>query len=368
LAFQQLRSWDAAVADGRQAVKSSSICAKAYFRLGSALLGVGRHEEAYTEFARGLVKEPGNAQLLKGRDECVAIMPLWRSVPAMARLRTRYSLDMKRPKGSSKVYAMSDLHFDHKQNDQWVHSIDSFMFQQDVLIVAGNIADSMNSLVKCLQALKPKFRRVFFTPGNHEFWIHPSEAKLFPDSLSKFFAILDVCDQLGVDVFPAPIAEDCFIIPFFSWYNAAYDEADPFPDPKLTFDKYCSWPVDKDNHLWKYFLDLNKLHLQLPYSGTVITMSHMLSRQGLPYDHAVPKIAKAMGCEELDAQVRAPGIKCKCHVYGHSRKKYAKPEEGIMYICHSLGFENEHTDKEPLMCIYNGQSVCNRIIPITAEK
>jgi hypothetical protein len=329
---------------------------------------VGRHEDAYTEFARGLVKDPASEQLRKARDEVLAILPLWRSVPAMARLRTRYTLDMKRPKLSSKVYAMSDLHYDHKKNSDWVQNIDSFLFQQDVLIVAGNCGDSLKEMSKCLAALRPKFRRVFFVPGNHEMWIHPTEAKHFPDSLSKFFAVLDVCDSLGVDVFPAPIAEDCFIVPLFSWYNAGYDEADPFPDPKMSFDKYCSWPVDKDNHLWKYFLDLNKLHLQLPFTGTTISYSHMLPRQGLPYDHQVPKIAKAMGCEELDEQVRSPGMKCKCHIYGHARKRQAKPEEGIMYICHHLGFENEHTDKEPIMCVYNGQSVCNRIIPIANEK
>eukprot|EP00418_Pyrodinium_bahamense_P000219 CAMPEP_0179016220 /NCGR_PEP_ID=MMETSP0796-20121207/3201_1 /TAXON_ID=73915 /ORGANISM="Pyrodinium bahamense, Strain pbaha01" /LENGTH=1350 /DNA_ID=CAMNT_0020711891 /DNA_START=5 /DNA_END=4057 /DNA_ORIENTATION=+ len=364
LAFARLRNWDAAVADGMRAVAASNTNTKAFYRLGTALLGVGQNEQAYSAFAKGLKLSPEDEQLRRGRETCLTLMPLWRSVPAMTRLRTRYSMDMRRLKASSKVYVMSDLHFDHKKNDEWVHHIDEFMFQEDVLIVAGNVADTLNSLVRALRALKLKFRRVFFTPGNHEMWIHPSEVKRFPDSIAKFNAIMEVCDELGVDVFPAPIAEDCYIVPLFSWYNAEFDEADPFPDPKLSFDAHCRWPMDVDQQVWRYFLHLNKLHLQLPYEGTVISFSHFLPRHGLPFDKAVPKIAKVMGCEELDEQVRSASLRSRLHVYGHARKKHAKADEGVMYISHSLGYENEHTEKEPMMLVYNGQSVCNRTVPI----
>jgi len=332
--------------------------------LGTALLGVGQNEQAYSAFAKGLKISPEDEQLKSARQTCLTLMPLWRSVPAMARLRTRFSMDLRRPKASSKVYVMSDLHYDHKKNDEWVNNIDEFMFQEDVLVVAGNVADTLKALVRCLRALKMKFRRVFFTPGNHEMWIHPSEVKKYPDSIAKFNAIMDVCDELGVDVFPAPIAEDCYIVPLFSWYNAEYDEGDPFPDPKLSFDSHCRWPMNADQEIWRFFLQLNKLHLELPYEGTVISFSHFLPRHGLPFDRAVPKIAKVMGCEELDEQIRSPTLRSRLHVFGHARKKHAKADDGIMYVSHPLGYENEHTDKEPIMLVYNGQSACNRVMPI----
>lgn len=364
LAFARMRNWDAAVADGQTAVAASPTYAKAQYRLGTALLGVGQNEQAYSAFAKGLKISPDDEQLKSARQTCLTLMPLWRSVPAMARLRSRYSMDMRRPKASSKVYVMSDLHYDHKKNDEWVNNIDEFMFQEDVLVVAGNVADTLKALVRALRALKAKFRRVFFTPGNHEMWIHPSEVKKFPDSIAKFNAIMEVCDELGVDVFPAPIAEDCYIVPLFSWYNAEYDEGDPFPDAKLSFDAHCRWPIAADQEVWRFFLQLNKLHLELPYGGTVISFSHFLPRHGLPFDRAVPKIAKVMGCEELDEQIRSPTLKSRLHVFGHARKKHAKVDEGVMYISHPLGYENEHTDKEPIMLVYNGQSACNRTMPI----
>mmetsp|Transcript_27266 Transcript_27266/g.78301 ORF Transcript_27266/g.78301 Transcript_27266/m.78301 type:complete len:1355 (-) Transcript_27266:95-4159(-) len=364
LAFARQRNWDAAVADGRTAVAASSTYPKAHYRLGTALLGVGQNEQAYSAFAKGLKLSPEDEQLKSARQTCLTLMPLWRSVPAMARLRTRYSMDMRRPKASSKVYVMSDLHYDHKKNDEWVHHIDEFMFQEDVLIVAGNVADTLNSLVRALRALKMKFRRVFFTPGNHEMWIHPSEVKKYPDSIAKFNAIMDACDELGVDVFPAPIAEDCYIVPLFSWYNAEYDEGDPFPDPKLSFDAHCRWPMSAEQEVWRFFLKLNNLHLELPYEGTVITFSHFLPRHGLPFDRAVPKIAKVMGCEELDQQIRWPTLRSRLHIFGHARKKHARNDDGVMYISHPLGYENDHTEKEPLMLVYNGQSACNRTMPI----
>merc|ERR1712190_144098 len=268
---------------------------------------------------------------------------------------------MGREKASSKVYVMSDLHYDHKKNHEWVGQIDEFQFQEDVLIVAGNVADSLNSLARALKALKAKFRRVFFTPGNHEMWIHPSEDDRFPDSITKFHAILEVCDELGVDVFPAPISKDCFIVPFFSWYNSEFDENDPFPDPNLQFDKHCRWPIDSLTQVWRFFLELNKLHLKLPYHGTVITFSHFLPTLGLPWDKTVPKSAKTMGCLDLDLQIR--NVKSKLHVHGHSRKRHATNIEGILYVQHSLGYENDHSETEPVMCVYNGQSICSRTVP-----
>jgi len=364
LAFSRLHAWESAVADAQTAVATTNQNAKAYYRLGTALLGCGREEHAYSAFASGLNLQPNDAQLRAGVDNGLSLMALWGSMAAKSQRAVRRDMDLSRPRGSSKVYAMSDLHFDHKHNDEWVGNIDLFQFQEDVLIVAGNIADTLASLVRCLKALKAKFRRVFFTPGNHEMWIHPTESAKFPDSIAKFNAILEVCSDLGVDVLPAAITEDCYVVPLFSWYNAEFDESDPFPDPKTSFDQHCRWPLDVNEHVWRFFIDLNKPHMKLKTSSqdTVISFSHFLPQKFLPFDKAAPKIAKVMGCEEIMEQIKE--VKSKLHIYGHARKKFAKNEEGVQYISHHLGYENEHTDKEPIMLVYNGQNICNRIVPI----
>ena len=76
-----------------------------------------------------------------------------------------------RPLGSTRIFSISDVHFDQKGNEGWVWAIDDFAFQDDVLIVAGNVAESYVGIMRGLSALMSKFRRVFYVPGNHEMWL-----------------------------------------------------------------------------------------------------------------------------------------------------------------------------------------------------
>merc|ERR1719440_2739459 len=99
-------------------------------------------------------------------------------------------MDLNRPPGSTKVYAISDVHFDRKVNEEWAHRIDDFKFSEDVLIVAGNMCDTRNALARALVTLKAKFRRVFYVPGNHEMWLH-SEARTYPDTMAKLLSIFE---------------------------------------------------------------------------------------------------------------------------------------------------------------------------------
>ena len=64
--------------------------------------------------------------------------------------------------------------------------------------------------------------------GNHELWLTGSRARNGENSLSKFFDILNLCDQLGVHTTAAYVG-DVLVVPLFSWYKvkpAASDMAD----------------------------------------------------------------------------------------------------------------------------------------------
>jgi len=279
-------------------------------------------------------------------------------------------MDYGRPRGSSRVFAISDVFFGKKCNEDWAHAIDSFAFQEDVLIVAGGVSEALGGIVKALTALKSKFRRVFFTPGGLELSIHRSEATKFADSLSKLLTIYEACDSLGVDVWPAPVFSGLYVVPLLSWYNAAYDEKDPFPNPNLRFEAGCRWPIDADEQLWKYMLKLNEHHIgpfvpQEPNNkrwldGEVITFSHFLPRRGLPIGNNAHGIMKAMGCEALDEQVRATGS--KLHVYGRSGQRNMQVASGVRYVHGPIGeaTKDRQPDDEmpPLMLVHNGQHIC----------
>merc|ERR1711920_1018554 len=191
----------------------------------------------------------------------------------------------------------------------------------------------------CLRYLRQKFRRVFFTPGNHDLWIHTIEENEIPDSISKLFRVLQVCDEIDVDVFPAAVCEGVFVVPLFSWYNADFDEEDPWASTFYDFDKFAKWPMDKDNYVWRYMLYLNRRFLELPYPGTVITFSHFLPRRELPYWTHITGLVKAVGCPQLDPQVRQ--VQSQCHVFGHSHHHFDKVIQGVRYIQCPLGYQSE---------------------------
>jgi len=357
-AFLRLRLFDLAVTDARQAVSVQPTFVKARCMLGAALLGSMLYEQAYAEFAKALQMDLENSRAQKGRRACLALIPRWLSVPARTRLTTRFSQDFHRPKGSTRIFAVSDIHFDQQYNEDWAHKIDGYLFQDDVLIVAGNVADTRTGVGRCLTTLKSKFRRVFYTVGNHEMQITPSEAARIPDSIAKLNALLADCDELGVDVVPAPVCEGLFVVPLLSWYSADFDEADPFPNPRMGFDSRCKWPIDPDEQVWRYMQKLNEEHLQQHFDGTVLTCSHFLPRRELPWDTTLRNTAKVVGNERIDEQVRALGS--KLHVYGHSRRKYAQVHAGVRYVNMPVGFDNERIPgKEPqLMLVHNGRNVC----------
>lgn len=360
-AHLRLSNYDTAVADAFKAVTLKGDFVKAHNRLAAALMGAGQLEQAYSEFARALQMEALSSDAswnlaLKGQEACISMLPLWRSKPSKQRISNRFNTDLGLPRSETKVYAISDIRFGIKENEEWVNAIDQTKFKKSVLIVAGNLADNMNALARALTILKSKFRRVFLTPGNHEFWVHPTERRVdrYPDSFCKLLHLLEVCDYIGVDMFPAAICKGVYIVPLLSWYNNEFDKNDRRPDPTI-FDPLCRWPMDEKAQVWKYLLKLNEAHLGRTYNGTVISCAHFLPLPCLPFEET-PKAAKAMGCEDIEDQIFQ--LRSKAHVYGHSLVRAAEAHGGVMYINHAHvqpGTEDVRKAQATLLCIFNGE-------------
>lgn len=67
-----------------------------------------------------------------------------------------------------KVYAISDLHVDYKENLNWVNSWSRSKYANDCLIVAGDVTDNLALLESVLRTLTHKFSEVFYCPGEYE--------------------------------------------------------------------------------------------------------------------------------------------------------------------------------------------------------
>ena len=90
----------------------------------------------------------------------------------------------------------------------------------------------------------------------------------------------------------------------------------------------------------------------------MITFSHFLPRQGLPFDKTRKNAVKAVGCDMIDEQARA--LKSKLHVYGHGRVRYAQMHSGVRYVSPPIGFETDWPKDHPprLMLVHTGKSLC----------
>ena len=242
--------------------------------------------------------------------------------------------DREFPASRTRVFATSDLHVDQHGNISWVNRICAERFRDDVIIVAGDVGDTFQAVKAALAALKRKFRRVCFVPGNHEMWVRPdTQDRRFADSICKLLALQSMCDDLGVDIGPAEVCRGVFVVPLYSWYTHLFDTHDPNPG-RLRYDKFCKWPV-RDAEVARYFLELNKTRVHgVNYAAggagggaaTVISFSHFLPRPELPCP-PVEELVKNVGDAKLDEMVRSspPVALARCQLSRRAMRTVGRP-------------------------------------------
>jgi len=228
-----------------------------------------------------------------------------------------------------RIFAISDLHTDLRENRQALERAPLGGHGDDALIVAGDVADSETVLRDTLQLLAGRFAEVFFVPGNHEMWVRGEER----DSMEKFRAVLRVCDQAGVRTAPARVG-DTWVVPLFSWYDASFDVRGEGVAEELEAwaDRYFTrWP-DGVNRVDEAFLGMNELHVRR-YDAPVITFSHFVPRPELlpPVRYlrfrGLPLVAGSLG---IEAQIRR--IQPRAHVFGHTHIDRDLVLDGVRYV------------------------------------
>ncbi|GAU22516.1 hypothetical protein TSUD_296350 [Trifolium subterraneum] len=121
-----------------------------------------------------------------------------------------------------RVFVVSDLHTDYDENLKWVECLSTVNYKDDVLIVAGDVAETYNMFLVTMSLLRERFEHVFYVPGNHDLWCR-REGQNYVDSLEKFNKLLDACKRIGVETNPMVIGA-LGIIPLFSWYHESFDK------------------------------------------------------------------------------------------------------------------------------------------------
>jgi hypothetical protein len=235
-----------------------------------------------------------------------------------------------------RIFAVSDLHTDFKENRLLLEQLSRVEYTQDVLLVAGDIADRLEVIGETLALLRSRFARVFYTPGNHELWTRDEGC----DSVEKYYRVIELCERIGVSTSPGK-QQGVRIVPLRSWYETKRG-ADGRPvGPEEWADFYfCRWP-DRITSPSAYFLEMNEPHVR-SYDEPVVSLSHFLPRADLlpPVEKLrFKRLPEVSICEPLEAQIRRLGS--AVHVFGHSHINCDVRLDGVRYVQHALRYPRE---------------------------
>jgi len=251
-----------------------------------------------------------------------------------------------------RVYALSDLHVDYPQNRQWLEELADADHGDDLLILAGDISDSLSLLGETLAALTSVFADVLFVPGNHELWLRDDT---FDCSLVKFEAVRELCARVGVHTEPLHV-DGLSIVPLFSWYDFTFGAPDRYLQRAWRDFRACSWPAHLPDMeaVTEHFLGLNETHLATR-NDTVISFSHFLPSLAVMPARIPPhrrRVYPVLGSERLGEQLRRLGP--DIHVYGHSHVNQAVELDDILFVNNAFAYpDEERIARKHLYCVWD---------------
>jgi len=396
--FLKLDLANEALADALAASEKDQLWSKPLVRAGQAALQLDDFKAAYQNFAKARRLDEHYEAANDGVQSCLQKIIRW-EYSAAARRWSRFAQDRQRPREGLRVWALSDVFFDQHGVPEWCKSLSSSFFRDDVLMLAGNLADSLPQLRFALTVLKSKFRRIFYVPGNHDLWVRRvtlssimkgeqvKDERDMGDSISKFLEVLQVCDDLGIETAPAEVAAGIFVLPMFSWYSRDFiskalrqqHASASDADAKVTIDQWIQWPFQCGaDDAWKFFMRMNEASLRATLvaktaferfcdqPAQVLTTTHFLTRPELSFDWTVPGIWDHIGCEGLDEQVRT--ISSDCHVYGRACMGHQVQEiDGLSYVHNYIGSTDQHRPGMAPFCIFDQGTVLPAVQPQQAK-
>lgn len=260
-----------------------------------------------------------------------------------------------------RIFALSDIHVDFDENEFWIDTLSNQDYQNDILLLAGDICHNFVHLQHTLHKLRSKFWKLFYVPGNHDLWVR---GETWQHSLEKFEGIQNYCLQNEISVHPQKVG-NVWIVPLLSWYTQPFEGDDTlyFQKPgedhsnRMWSDNYfVRWPNSSVQFkASSYFFERNEQILSANFSSPVISMSHFIPRKEMMFSQYPPvfdlekikkydrspefNFSRVAGSELIDRQIRQIGS--QLHVYGHQHINRDRVVDGVRYLAHCLGYPNE---------------------------
>jgi 3',5'-cyclic AMP phosphodiesterase CpdA len=257
------------------------------------------------------------------------------------------------PVGS--LLATSDLHVTHKGNREIVEQLRP-EHEDDWLIVAGDVAESLESIEWALTLLADRFAKVIWVPGNHELWTVGGDSVGLRGQ-ARYEHLVELARGLGVltpeDEYPIwRQGDESFVIaPLFLLYDYSFrdpdtsleqamahayetglvfsDEALLRPDPYPSRQEWCRARVEATE----------RRLAAIPAELRTVLVSHFPLHRGptrmLRHQH----LAMWCGTERTaDWHLR---FRAEVAVYGHLHIPVTLEYDGVRFEEVSLGYPRE---------------------------
>lgn len=251
-----------------------------------------------------------------------------------------------------RFFALSDIHVDYPENLNWVEAIDPVAYQNDVLLLAGDVTDDLKLLARVLAGLREKFSCVLFVPGNHELWLREEDGGC---SLEKFESIHRLCDEMDVKTAVSQFGR-VTVVPLYSWYDFSFGEPQRHLLRAWRDFRECSWPNNLPDSaaVCRHFLGLNEQRLSVS-NEQVISFSHFMPRLDLMPERIPEKrriVYPVLGSTALGSQVAR--LNPDIHVYGHSHVNRDLLIDGISYVNNAFAYPSEsRISRKAMHCVFD---------------
>jgi len=264
-----------------------------------------------------------------------------------------------------KIDILSDIHCDHwvKQN-QNINKFKRFIELQikpksDYIIIAGDLAHSMDNGIKFIKALKEYYKRIIMVFGNHDYYMTEKEFKKYPSYKEK---IADYKSKLDIDILDGDLIEieGIKIFGCGMWYDFSYLNtywANTFPNEhfkgKLWSDTMndSNWikELKGNTHTESYNNVMNLFYNEISkfdkYSNADIIVTHVspVNIPSLMIERYRNDPVSSFFCYNGIDQVK--NCIAKYWIFGHTHVELEYELFNTKMICNPLGYPHEKHNK-----------------------
>ena len=261
---------------------------------------------------------------------------------------------------AGRLFAISDLHLSRKENRAALEQFGADhgrRYDDDWLIVAGDVGERVEHLVVALDILTKRFARVIWTPGNHDLWC-PAGATDRTRGVARYDELVATCRSFGVLTpedpfvrFPGDHTTSTFIVPMFllfdysfrpaditregavAWAKAsgvvASDETLLYPDPYPTRDAWCHARCDATEARL----------MALPDDARTILVNHWPLRYDVARPPRIPRFSIWSGTTRTEDW--AQRFRARAVISGHLHLRSTLARHGVRYEEVSLGYPRD---------------------------